>query len=63
MDNIAVAPEDLILRNRQEAMRLESLWEDYSEKLNTLTELLIKAGINPKLLTDVITATISLYRY
>jgi O-glycosyl hydrolase len=62
MASITVAPEDLKRRNREEAMRLSELWEDYADKLNSFTELIIEAGINPELLTDVVNATISLYR-
>lgn len=61
MTNIVVAPELLRQRNREEAIRLSELWEDYAEKINLLTDLIIKAGINPELLTDVVRATINLY--
>lgn len=62
MQNIVVAPEVLRRINREEAIRLSKLWEDYSEKHNLLMGLITKAGINPKLLSDLITATILLYR-
>jgi hypothetical protein len=61
MTNIVVAPEILKQKNREEAIRLSGAWEDYAEKVNSLTDLIIKAGIEPELLTDVIRATITLY--
>jgi hypothetical protein len=61
MPNIVVTPEILTQKNREEAVRLSELWEEYAERVNLLTDLIIKAGINPELLTDVVRATINLY--
>ena len=63
MTNIVVAPEvDMQNEESDEVPKQSELWEDYANKLNTFTDLIINAGIDAELLTDVIRATISLYR-
>jgi hypothetical protein len=42
--------------------KIATLWEEYAEKVDNLTRLLMKADINTELLTEVIRATINLYK-
>jgi hypothetical protein len=63
MTNIVVTPEVDIHNNVSDEVPKQSLlWEDYANKLNAFTDLIITAGIDPELLADVVRATISLYR-
>ena len=41
-------------------MGIEELWEDYARKFNLLSNLMQKAGLDPKLLVNVIKAAVDL---
>ena len=59
MSDITVPDDDKqFIRDSKTA----KLWEDYAEKVDNLTHLLMKADINTELLTEVIRATINLYK-
>ena len=55
MLNITIAP------NVDDCRKIATLWEEYAEKVNDLTELLISAGVDVDILTEIIRAAISLY--
>jgi hypothetical protein len=42
--------------------KIATLWREYAERVNDLTQLLIRADIDTELLAEVIRATINLYR-
>lgn len=42
--------------------KIATLWGEYAEKVNNLTQLLIRADIDTELLIEVIRVTINLYR-
>jgi hypothetical protein len=63
MENTVVTPEAERHNNMGgKVLKQSELWEEYAYKLNAFTDLIINKGIDPELLTDVVRATIILYR-
>jgi hypothetical protein len=63
MENIVVTPEAERHDNMSgKILKQSELWEEYADKLNSFTDLIINKEIDPELLADVVRSTISLYR-